>query len=203
MASILSLLLGYLVGTISPAALFGKIKHVNMKETGTKNLGASNAMLVLGRSYGVIVMILDIAKAFLAAKLAKWLFPKLALAGFLAAFGAILGHIYPFYMHFRGGKGLAAFGGMVCFYDPRLLVFYLTVGVVLMILANRTVFLPVFASMTFPLIVLWQTGDPGMFAVAVAAACLVIFAHRGNFGRVERGEEVPLRELIKTKVFKK
>lgn len=203
MASILSLLMGYLVGTISPAALFGKIKHVNMKETGTKNLGASNAMLVLGRSYGVIVMILDIAKAFLAAKLAKWLFPKLAVAGFLAAFGAILGHIYPFYMHFRGGKGLAALGGMVCFYDPRLLAFYLTVGVVLMILANRTVFLPVFASMTFPLIVLWQTGDFAMFTVAVAAACLVIFAHRHNFGRVERGEEVPLRELIKTKVLKK
>lgn len=203
MEGILSLLLGYLVGTISPAALFGKIKNVNMKETGTKNLGASNALLVLGRSYGVIVMILDIAKAFLAAKAAKWLFPKLAVAGFVAAFGAILGHIYPFYMHFRGGKGLAALGGMVCFYDPWLLVFYLTVGVGLMILANRTVFLPVFASLTFPLIVLWQTGDFAMFAVAVAAAVVILIAHRKNYGRVKRGEEAPLRELIKTKVFKK
>lgn len=203
MKTILSLLMGYLIGAISPAALLGKIKHVNLKETGTKNLGASNAMQVLGRGYGVIVMVIDIAKAYFAAKAAKLLFPKMAVAGFVAAFGAIVGHIYPFYMHFKGGKGLAALGGMVCFYNPWLLVFYLTVGVALMILANRTVFLPVFAAITFPLIVLWQTGDFGMFAVAVAAAVLIIFAHRENFGRVERGEEVPLRELIKTKVLKK
>jgi len=203
MKLMLSLVMGYVIGTISPSALLGKMKHVNLKETGTKNLGASNALQVLGRGYGVIVMVIDIAKAYFAAKVAKLLFPKLAVAGLVAAFGAVLGHIYPFYMHFKGGKGLAAFGGMVCFYNPWLLVFYMTVGAALMVLLNRTVFLPVFAAVTFPLIVLWQTGDSGMFAVAVATACLVIFAHRENFGRVERGEEAPLRELIKTKVFKK
>jgi len=203
MKLMLSLVMGYVIGTISPSALLGKMKHVNLKETGTKNLGASNALQVLGRGYGVIVMVIDIAKAYFAAKVAKLLFPKLAVAGLVAAFGAVLGHIYPFYMHFKGGKGLAAFGGMVCFYNPWLLVFYMTVGAALMVLVNRTVFLPVFAAVTFPLIVLWQTGDSGMFAVAVATACLVIFAHRENFGRVERGEEAPLRELIKTKVFKK
>lgn len=203
MEIILCLLLGYLIGTISPSALFGKLKHVNMKETGTKNLGASNAMLVLGRGYGVVVMIVDIAKGFFAAKAAKWLFPKLVIAGMVAGLGAILGHIFPFYLHFQGGKGLAALGGMVCAYSPRLLVFYLTVGVVLMVLVNRTVFLPLFAAVTFPVIVLVQTHDLGMFLTALAAAVLILYAHRKNFGRVERGEEAPVRELIKTKVLKR
>lgn len=200
---LICLLMGYLIGMISPSALFSRMKHVNMKKEGTGNLGASNALLVLGRSYAVIIMVIDILKAVLAGKLAQWLFPELAAAGFLAGLGAVVGHIYPFYLKFKGGKGLACFGGMVCFYNPWLLVFYLTGGVLLMILANRSIFLPVFVSVTFPIIVLVQTGDWSLFAVAAITAVLIVFAHRKNFGRVKRGEEAPMRELIMTKVFKK
>lgn len=203
MEIMICLILGYLFGMLSPAALFATWKRVNMKEEGTKNLGASNALLVLGRGYGVAVMVIDILKAYIAGKLARWLFPTVVTAGFAAGLGSVIGHIYPFYLDFRGGKGLACFGGLVCFYDPWLLLFYLTVGVVLMILVNRSVFLPMFATCTFPLIVLLQTGDWGLFAVAAIAAALVIFKHWGNLGRVERGEEKPLREVIMAKVFKK
>lgn len=197
------LILGYLMGMISPSALFAKLKRVNMKEEGTGNLGASNAFVVLGRGYSVVIMLFDIFKSYFAAKTAQYLFPALTAAGFLAGLGAIIGHTYPFYMGFKGGKGLACLGGMVCFYNPWLLVFYLTVGVALMILANRSVFLPVFASLTFPVIVLMETGDWGLFAVAVITGALMIFIHRKNFGRVKRGEEAPMRELIMTKVFGK
>lgn len=203
MQILICLILGYLIGAISPSALLSKLKHINMKEKGTGNLGASNALLVLGRGYGILVMVLDIFKAFLAGKIAQWLFPELVVAGFLAGLGAVIGHIYPFYLHFKGGKGLACFGGMVCFYNPWLLLFYLTGGVALMILANRSVFLPTFISITFPIIVLLQTGDWGLFAVAAVTSTLIIYAHRKNFGRVKRGEEAPMRELVMTKVFKK
>ena len=71
-----------------------------------------------------------------------------------------------------------------------------------MILANRSIFLPVFASITFPVSVLLQTGDWSLFAVAVITAVRIVFAHRKNFGRVKRGEEAPMRELIMTKVLK-
>lgn len=202
MKLLICLILGYLVGMLSPSALFSKLKHVNMKKEGTGNLGASNAVVVLGRSYAVVIMVIDILKAFLAGKIAQWLFPELVTAGFWACFGAVIGHIFPFYLHFKGGKGLACFGGMVCFYNPWLLAFYLTGGVALMILANRSVFLPVFVAITFPLIVLVQTGDWGLFGVAAVTALLILFVHRKNFGRVKRGEEAPMRELIKTKIFK-
>ena len=85
MEHIFSLAIGYLLGAFNPAALLAKRKHVDLKQTGTKNLGASNALIVLGRSAGVIVMVVDILKAWLAAKIAKLLFPKLAIAWALAA----------------------------------------------------------------------------------------------------------------------
>lgn len=203
MSLTLSLAAGYLLGAFNPASLLAKRKQVDLTTTGTKNLGASNALIVLGRSAGVIVMVLDILKAWLAAKIAKWLFPKLAIAWAAAAFGAILGHVFPFHLHFRGGKGLAAFGGMVLAYDPKLLLFYLTVGVGLMLLFNRSVFLPMFAAATFPAVVLLQTGDFALTAVCLAASALVAWRHWSNIGKVQRGEETPVRDVFKKKIFKK
>lgn len=200
---LICLILGYLIGMLSPSALLARLKHVNMKEQGTGNLGASNAVAVLGRGYGALIMVLDIFKAFLACKIAQWLFPALEIAGFLAGLGSVIGHTFPFYLNFKGGKGLACFGGMICFYNPWLLLFYLTGGVALMILANRSIFLPVFISITFPLIVLMETGEWNLFAVAVITSILIIWIHRKNFGRVKRGEEAPMWELVMTKIFKK
>jgi len=203
MKTLLCMAFGYLIGTLNPAALFAKWKHVDMKNTGTKNLGASNALLVLGRGYGLVVMVIDICKAFLAAKAAKWLFPRLVFAGMVAALGAILGHIYPFYMGFRGGKGLAAFGGMVCFYNPWLLVFYLTFGVILMVIVNYSWVLPMYAAATFPMIVGVQTQDPVLTLIAAAASALIAFTHWGNIAKAYRGEDKKIRDIIRTKVLKK
>lgn len=203
MDAALSLSIGYLLGAFNPAHLLAKHKNVDLATTGTKNLGASNALIVLGRSAGAIVMVLDIFKAWLAARIARRLFPTAALAWAIAAFGAIAGHVFPWHLHFRGGKGLAAFGGMVLAYDPRLLLFYLTVGVALMLIVNRSVFLPMFASVTFPLIVLLQTGGFGLTAVCLAAAALVAWRHWSNIGKVGRGEETPVRDTFRVKIFKK
>lgn len=202
MASIFSLFLGYLVGTISPAALLGKMKHVNLKEQGTKNLGASNAVLLLGKSYGLFIMVFDICKSIFAGKVARWLFPQLAVAGMLACLGAVIGHIWPFQMHFSGGKGLACFGGMVLYYDLRLFWFYFVFGIALMLIVNRSVILPVFVSISFPLIVWFTSHDIGILTVTVITSLIILFIHRDNYHRVDRGEEAPMRELV-TQVFKK
>lgn len=202
MAYVLPLTLGYFLGAFNPAAILARRRNVDLKQTGTKNLGASNALIVLGRSAGVIVMVVDILKGWLAAKLAQLLFPRLAVAWAVAALGAILGHVFPFHLHFRGGKGLAAFGGMVCAYSPWLLLFYLTVGVVLMLLVNRSVFLPMFASVTFPLIVFYQTRDAALTLVCLAAAALIAWRHWENIGKVQRGQESPVRDVFRKKIFK-
>lgn len=203
MKIVICLILGYLLGMLSPAALFSKLKHVNMRKKGTGNLGASNAVVALGRGYAVAIMVIDIFKSFLGAKIAQYLFPDLEIAGYLAGMGAVIGHVYPFYMGFKGGKGLACYGGMVCFYSPLLLLLYLTGGVLLTILVNRSVFLAVLVTVSFPFIVLAQTGQWSVFAVTAITSVLLLWVHRKNFGRVKRGEEASMRALTKATLFKK
>lgn len=193
--------IGYLLGTLSPSAFLSKIKNVNLREKGTKNLGASNAMIVLGKAYGLIVMILDIAKAFVAAKIAKWLFPKYVLAAMIAGLGAVLGHIFPFYMHFKGGKGLAAFGGMVMAYEPWLFAFILSFGLVLMYIFNCSVVLPLFAALLFPLYVWFTSGDLSLTAVALIASVIIVIKHWSNIELARSGKEINIRKTI-SGVFK-
>ena len=95
MTAIMSLGLGYLVGCVNPAVLISKMRNVNLKEEGTGNLGATNTAFVLGKKAGIFVLIFDVAKSFLSYKIAKWLFPKLLIAGILASIGCILGHCFP------------------------------------------------------------------------------------------------------------
>lgn len=197
MRILICLIIGYCLGMLSPAALFSRLKHKNMKQEGTGNLGASNAVVVLGRGYALIIMILDIVKSMLAAHIASRIFADMTAAGYWAAFGAILGHVYPFYLKFKGGKGLACYGGMVGFYNPWLIVFYLTGGVALAALANRSVFLAVLVTVSFPIILILGTGDWGCFGVAVLASAVTLWIHRKNFGRVKRGEEAGMRKLVK------
>ena len=120
MSCILSGIMGYLLGCLNPAALFAKAKKIDLRKKGTGNLGATNTTIVLGKKYGVIVMLFDIFKAYLAVKLAKVLFPKAALAWLFAGGAAVVGHIYPFYMRFKGGKGLACLGGAVLAISPSM-----------------------------------------------------------------------------------
>ena len=202
MKLISSLVIGYLMGCVSPSAFFSRKKNVNMQETGTKNLGASNAALVLGKGYGILIMALDIFKSILAGRIARFLFPSVLIAGMVGCLGAILGHIFPIHLGFHGGKGLACYGGMVLFYNIRLFFFYLIFGVGLMLLTNRTVILPLFAAVSFPMIVWITSGDPQILLVSVLASILLLIVHKDNFGRVGRGEEAPFRKIV-AYMFKK
>ena len=112
MGYFLVILLGYLMGCSSMAFYLGKWKKKDIRTAGTGNLGASNAAVLYGWSAGLLVALHDIAKAVLAVFLAKWLFPQLEYAGAAAGVASVLGHIFPFYLKFRGGKGLASYFGL-------------------------------------------------------------------------------------------
>ena len=150
MEAIFSLGIGYLIGSLSPAAVLAKIKHVNLKEEGTKNLGATNTAYVLGKKAGYFVLVFDILKSYFSFKIAKWLFPKLLIAGILASIGCILGHCFPVTMHFQGGKGLAAFGGLILAYRPWMFLTIITVGITLMFVCNTGVIAPFMGCLLFP-----------------------------------------------------
>lgn len=203
MEIVVCLLVGYLLGCLHPAALLSKLKHIDLKKVGTKNLGASNALIVLGKGSGAFVMIFDILKAVMAAKIVKWLFPKLLIAGLLAGLGAIIGHVFPFYLHFDGGKGLAAFGGMVLAYKPALFALLLSLGVTLMLLVNYSFVVPMSAAILFPILVWLESGSVTEVLICACAGAIVIVKHWSNIGKALRGEDLKIRELIKNKLVVK
>lgn len=199
MRFLLSLALGYLLGAVNPAAILGKLKNLNLRELGSKNLGASNAMLTMGKGYGMLVMILDIGKAYVSAVIAQWMFPKLAVAGMTAALGAILGHIYPWYLNFRGGKGLAAFGGMVLYYRPWIFAALLTLVCILMLIVNYSYVAPMTAAALFPILVILSGADLMIIAIAITASVLIAVKHWSNIARAKRGDEVKIRDIVSGK----
>ena len=203
MTAFLSLGLGYLVGCINPAAWIAKMKHVNLKEEGTGNLGATNTAYVMGKKAGYFVLFFDIFKSYFSFKLAKWLFPKLLIAGILASIGCILGHCFPVTMHFQGGKGLAAFGGLILAFRPWMFFTIITVGITLMFVCNTGVIAPFMGCVLFPLFT-YFSGCDTMELLAVTAASALIFAtHFSNFRMARRKEDVVNTKDFMAKVFGK
>lgn len=189
MQALLSLGMGYLIGCLNPAALVSKIKKVNLKEVGTKNLGATNTALTLGKRAGYFVLVFDMCKSFFSYKLAKTLFPHLVAAGLIAGIGALLGHCFPVFLHFQGGKGLASFGGLVLAHDPLVFVVLLTLGLILAFVMDYGVYLALSAAALFPILSYFRSGNPAVFLTAAIAGGLVIVMHWGNFRRARSGED--------------
>lgn len=196
MKLLLCLVIGYLLGSISPAALFGKLKKVNLKEEGSKNLGASNAWITLGKGYFFAVMVLDIFKSWLAAQIAWRICPDVAAAGYIASLGAILGHIFPFYLHFKGGKGLAALGGLVCAFNFWWLVFYLLFGFGLTLVFNHSWVMPFMIALTFPFVLLAYGCHWSVVLVCTIACVIILIMHWGNFRKARKGTDFAMRKVV-------
>ena len=199
MTGIVSLGLGYLIGCINPAAWIAKMKHVNLKEEGTGNLGATNTAYVMGKKAGYFVLFFDILKSYFSFKIAKWLFPKLLIAGILAS----MGHCFPVTMHFQGGKGLAAFGGLILAFRPWMFFTIITVGIALMFICNTGVIAPFMGCLMFPAMV-YFSGHDLLETAAVTAASAIIFAtHFSNFKMARKKEDVVNTKQFMEKVFGK
>ncbi len=192
MKTLLALGMGYCVGCVSPAAFVSKKKNVDLKAEGTKNLGATNTALVLGKKAGYFVLILDILKSFFSYKLARILFPHLRLAGLIAGIGVILGHCFPVTMHFQGGKGLASFGGLVLAHDVRAFAVLLTLGIIAAFALNYGVYLAITASLLFPVSCWLLHGDIVEALVCAIAGGIILVMHLYNLRRAITGED-PIR----------
>ena len=189
MHTILSLGIGYLIGCLSPAAFVSKKKNVDLKKEGTKNLGATNTALVLGKKAGYFVLFFDMLKSIFSYKLARLLFPHLAVAGIIASIGVILGHCYPVFMNFQGGKGLAAFGGLVLAHDPLLFAILLSFGIFLAFLLNYGVYLAVSAAALFPILSYLRSGDIHIFFATAVSGAIIMITHWTNLRRAITQED--------------
>ncbi|MCM1494595.1 MAG: glycerol-3-phosphate 1-O-acyltransferase PlsY [Bacteroides sp.] len=194
---ILCLLVGYLLGCISPSYFLSRSKGVDLRSTGQQNLGTTNAFMVLGKASGIIVMVIDFMKGFLAVKMAQLLFPEFAIAGITAGAAAILGHIFPFYLKFRGGKGLATLGGLILSTDWRIFLLLAVIGIVVMLVSDWGCAASFSTAILYPFFY-FMKGNSYITLVILEIACLcVVVKHCANIPRLQEGKEPSVRMAIR------
>ena len=197
-------MIGYVFGLFQTAYLYGKLHGIDIRNYGSGNAGTTNTLRTLGTKAGLIVLLGDIMKCILAIVLTNLLFrnshtDEIYLLKIYAAAGAILGHNFPFYLHFKGGKGIAATAGMILSFHPYLI----PMGVLLFFGTFFTTHyvslgsLLVYAGFMTELVVLGQMGIFGMSQAAlnemyVVAGFLTVMAyykHKDNIKRLLDGTE--------------
>lgn len=186
------ILIGYLIGTSNMATYLAALKKVDLRAGGSGNPGASNAMILMGWKAGILVGLHDIGKAAAAVLLAKYLFPETVLAGVVAGVACVFGHMFPFYLRFRGGKGFASYLGMAfALHWKFALVLLLAVAVITLVtdyivLGTMTtvISLPIYCAITQNLLAA---------LILSAASLVIIYRHRDNLVRICRGTEIGLR----------
>jgi len=202
---ILIILIGYLLGCSNLAFFISNAKGVDIRAHGSANLGTANATITLGLRVGVLVGIHDIGKAALAVMLAELLFPALSNAGAVAGVACVLGHIFPFYLKFKGGKGLASFLGMTLALNWKFALIMLVMVAVVMLVTDYLVLGTVSAAVIVPLYSGIAEQSLSLALILCIASVVILIKHRDNYTRILSGTEIGLRRTLtkKDRVSKK
>ena len=184
------IVLGYLFGNFSPAFLFGKTKGYDIREEGSGNAGATNVFLLVGKYAFFMTAILDILKAYASWKLCQLLFPDLITAGPLAGSACITGHLYPVFLRFKGGKGLASMGGVVLAWSWKWFLILLAAAIIIAFTTRYVCLVAPTMSLVFPACFYWQTHLPASTLILLVPAIPIFYKHRENFARIREGTEM-------------
>lgn len=187
--------LPYLLASINPSYLLARSKGFDIRKKGSGNAGASNAVITMGKKIGIAFALLDIGKGYAAIALCEWLFPGQPIVLPLAGTAAIAGHIFPLFMGFRGGKGLACLAGTVLRYDWRLFLLLLAAEALLALVTDYICVIPLTASVAFAVLYAVQTRYvPGILLLLVIVA-MIYYKHIENLKRIHAGSEMHLSYL--------
>ncbi len=188
------ILFSYLLGTSSMSYYLAKINHVDIRNKGSKNLGASNAMILMGWKAGILVAVHDAGKALLAVVLAGILFPEATYVKEAAGVAAVFGHIFPFYLKFKGGKGLASYIGMALALDLKFGLAVLVLLAVVTLMTDYIVLGTVSVILTFPALIAFVSGNLHGAGIVLLASALIGWKHRENYVRIAKGTEIRFRK---------
>ena len=196
-AYIVMCLIGYIMGCSNMAYYLAQQKGVNMFAKGSGNPGASNAVLLMGWRAGALVAVHDIGKAVLAVGLARLLFPGVAGISEVAGAACVLGHIFPVFQKFRGGKGFASYIGMMLMLNWKIGLLILAAVVLITVISDYLVLGTTFTVVSLP-VFLFVTAAGWIALVAVClATCVIIYKHKENYIRIVKGTEIGLRSAMK------
>ena len=212
MIRLVCIFIGYIFGMFQTAFILGKIKGIDIREHGSGNAGTTNTLRVLGTKAGVIVFAGDMLKSILAILLVRTLFKAAysdiePLLVIYTGAGCVLGHNFPFYLKFKGGKGIATSGGMILSFHPwcipvGLLLFFGNFFITHMVSIGS---LLLYTGFFVQVVIMGQLGVLGvsqavlieLYIVIFLLACLAFYMHRENIKRLINGTE------RKTYLFKK
>ncbi|MGO8858806.1 MAG: glycerol-3-phosphate 1-O-acyltransferase PlsY [Steroidobacteraceae bacterium] len=195
----LKTLIAYLLGTLLGSMILGRLRGVDIRSMGSGNAGATNALRTQGKGFGLSVLALDIGKGVLAV---LWL-PTLMLPGvaldadvsrqwlaLACGFAVILGHVYPVWFGFRGGKGVATVVGVVGALEPRLLLPLFSCWFIVLLLTGYVGLASMLAGVALVVAVyVFDAGDTPLLAFCILITAFVIFTHRANIARMAAGTE--------------
>lgn len=201
MNELMIIILAYLLGSIPTAVWVSqRFFGIDIRVYGSGNAGATNVYRVLGSKWGTLVMIIDMLKGMAAVQLA-WLLPEYADAETLfqnlqtiLGMTAVLGHIFPIWADFKGGKGVATVFGMVLGISPITAVSCVGIFGIVLYLTRFVSLSSILASISFPIfiLVIFNVENPLYRVFAIAVALLVLLTHQKNIGRLLRGEETKI-----------
>jgi glycerol-3-phosphate acyltransferase PlsY len=195
---VLEILAAYLLGSVSSAVWIGKLLYgVDVRQHGSGNAGATNVIRVLGYKAGIPVMLVDVFKGWLAVQLAVWLpVPDLSSEMMVyvrigMAIAAVLGHVFPVYSGFKGGKGVGTIAGAGISLFPLALLLVLVVFILVLAITHYVSLSSIIASLVFPLVVIFVMGirHPGLVGLSLIVALFIPLTHRKNIQRLLKGEE--------------
>ena len=191
----------YLLGSIPFGYLAGRIAGIDIRNCGSGNVGATNVIRTLGKSYGYPVFALDFLKGFGAVKMSiliatrvqsEWNSPEMF--GIVAAISSVLGHSFPVWLRFKGGKGVATSAGALLALAPVAALIGVAIWILTFWLTRYVSVASIAAAAALPLIILittWLSRTTGklLFYSSVCLAAVVIWRHRSNLSRLMRGTE--------------
>jgi glycerol-3-phosphate acyltransferase PlsY len=183
-----SIVAGYLAGSVPFAFLLARPRGVDVRVTGSGNVGAANVLRTAGTRRAIAVVALDIAKGA-AAVIAVQLAEGDALLAALAGAAAIVGHIYPVWLRFHGGKGVAVAAGVFSVLTPVATVVAVSLFVITVWLTRYVSLGSIAATVALPPVAWWSGAPPAVVVCAAGTAALILFRHRTNVVRLRAGTE--------------
>lgn len=183
------LLIAYLLGSVSGSLLLGRFRGIDIRTLGSGNAGGTNAFRTQGLLFALGVVLIDVGKGVGAALVAQKLYPNAMPVALIAVFMAVIGHIWPIFHGFRGGKGAATLVGGLIIVWPQALMVLVMVWVMSLMISGYVGLSTVLAALSLMASAYWFEVDDSLWLFAAASAVLLAFSHRSNIIRLYNGTE--------------